>query len=181
MARRDQERVNEMHDFNLQSIKDRAEFFRNQLKRDAFENSNKLTLKERLIAQKQERLNQDLLNRTEERRLGPTSLPFKDQIRPAPGSDGLHHKYVQPHYMTDAFNSMKNPEIEKMKSAHVTAKNLGPGIPDATMDAFRLLKKDPIREEQQAIKSDCFKTQLTSQVRDLVKQREEFNKQIREY
>ena len=49
--------------------------------------------------------------------------------------------------MTDAFNSLKNPEIEKMKSASSTAKNLGPGIPDATMDAFRLLKKDPIREE----------------------------------
>ena len=63
-----------------------------------------------------------------------------------PGDDGVYHKYVAPAYMTDAFNSLKNPEIEKMKAAHVTAKNLGPGIPESTVDAFRLLKRDPKME-----------------------------------
>ena len=37
-----------------------------------------MTLKERLIAQKQERLNQDLINRTEEKRLVPTSIPYAE-------------------------------------------------------------------------------------------------------
>ena len=45
----DMHRRNEISDFNMQTIKDRAEFFRNQLKRDHHENQNKLTLKERLI------------------------------------------------------------------------------------------------------------------------------------
>ena len=89
-----QDRNMEMEAFNLQAIKDRAEFFRNQLRIEKRENQNKLTLKERLIQQKQERLNQDMFNRTEERRLMPTSLPFRDQIRPVPLADGLHHKFV---------------------------------------------------------------------------------------
>jgi len=42
---------------------------------------NKMTLKERLIAQKQERLNQNIFNRTEEKRYVPTSIPFNEGER----------------------------------------------------------------------------------------------------
>ena len=45
--------------------------------------------------------------------------------------------------MTDAFKRLNNPDLEKLKSANVYATNLGPGVPDSTVDTFRLLKNDP--------------------------------------
>jgi len=51
-----------------------------------------MTLKERLIAQKQERLNMDLLNRQEEKRLVNTSIPFNEGARKAPAADGVFYR-----------------------------------------------------------------------------------------
>ena len=57
-----------------------------------FDTQNKMTLKERLIAQKQERLNQDLMNRTEEKRLVPTSIPYAEGAKKQPYPDGKFYK-----------------------------------------------------------------------------------------
>ena len=45
---------------------------------------------------------------------------------------------------TDAFKRMKNPELDKLKTTHIRATNLGPGVSQMTMDTFRLLKNDPV-------------------------------------
>jgi hypothetical protein len=58
--------------------RDTLEFFVNQKFADTHTLTNKLTLKEKLIAQKQERLNQHIFNRTEEKRFGLTSIPFNE-------------------------------------------------------------------------------------------------------
>ena len=93
-------------------------------------NQNKqMTLKERLIAQKQERLNQQLLNRQEEKRPILTSIPFNEAEKKKPANNGIFYKYTHPATMTDAFKRLSNPDIEKMKKAHVKATNLGPGVP----------------------------------------------------
>ena len=51
-----------------------------------------MTLKERLIAQKQERLNHHIFNRTEEKRYVPTSIPFNEGQRKQPFADGVFYK-----------------------------------------------------------------------------------------
>ena len=75
-----------------------------------------MTLKERLIAQKQERLNKELFDRIEERRPGLTSVPFNESVRKAPAEDGVYHKSMQDAHLTDAFRKMKNPVIDKIKT-----------------------------------------------------------------
>jgi len=66
--------------------------------------------------------------RAEEKRLGPTSIIFEDQKRPVPNHKGIFEKGFVPATVTDAFKKLGNPEIEKMKTASLVAKNLGPGV-----------------------------------------------------
>ena len=75
----------------------------------------------------------------------------------------------------------KNPDLEKLKAAHVKATNLGPGVSQMTMDTFRLLKNDPIILNSAENKNILAKEGLAAKVDDLVKQRDEFNMQIKEY
>ena len=82
---------------------------------------------------------------------------------------------MQPSSLTDAFKRLKNPELEKLKSANVYATNLGPGVPDATVDTFRLLKNDPKLINMQENKKQDFSNSLAKKVDVLVKQREEFH------
>ena len=142
---------------------------------------NKMTLKERLIAQKQERLNMELLNRQEEKRLVPTSIPFNEGARKAPAADGIFYRSQQAASMTDAFKRLNNPELEKMKTAHLKATNLGPGVAQTTLDTFKLLRKDPIRQKQYEEQGKMVQTEMAKRVDDLVKQRDEFNIQIKEF
>ena len=72
-----------------------------------------------------------------------TSVPFNEGERKKPHKDGIFYKSAVPQHMTDAFKRMPNSEISKMKTAHIRAKNLGPGVPQLSIDAFRLLKQDP--------------------------------------
>ena len=67
-------------------------------------------------------------------------MPFKEGERKKPFKDGVFYKSTVPTHLTDAFKRMHNPEIDKMKTAHYRATNLGPGVPQLTLDAFRLLK-----------------------------------------
>jgi hypothetical protein len=77
--------------------------------------------------------------------------------------------------MIDSIKRIKNPELDKMRSAHVKATNLGPGVSDLTMDTFRLLKNDPILVESANNKNTDHKEGLARKVDDLVKQRVEFH------
>jgi len=45
-----------------------------------------------------------------------------------------------PANVTDAFKKLDNSDIAKMKVASVRAANLGPGVPQNSLDTFRLLK-----------------------------------------
>ena len=71
--------------------------------------------------------------------------------------------------MTDAFKRLNNPELEKLKTANIKAKNLGPGVSQMTVDAFRLLKSDPVLTLQQEEKKLIAKEGLARKVEDLVK------------
>ena len=67
-----------------------------------------MTLKERLIAQKQERLNQNMINRQEEKRPVLTSIPYAEQQRKQPSVNGVFYKSQIPASVTDAFKRLKN-------------------------------------------------------------------------
>lgn len=41
---------------------------------------------------------------------------------------------------TDAFKKLKNTDIDRMKKAHVRAAHIGAGVPQNSLDTFRLLK-----------------------------------------
>ena len=142
-----------------------------------------MTLKERLIAQKQERLNQQLLNRQEEKRPIITSIPFNEQERKKPSKNGVFYKYTHPANITDAFKRLQNPDIDKMKTAHVKATNLGPGVPQQSLDAFRLLKQaqDPLLTGMQENHNEAVKDGMNTRVDMLVRQKDEFNQQIKDH
>lgn len=71
--------------------------------------------------------------------------------------------------MTDAFKRLNNPELEKMKTAHLKATNLGPGVAQTTVDTFKLLRKDPIRQKQFEEQGKMVQTEMAKRVDDLVK------------
>ena len=148
---------------------------------DKVNRQKKMSLKERLIAQKQERLNQDYLNRQEEKRLIVTSLPYNEGEKKKPHKDGTFYKSTMPSDMAEVFKRLSNPDIDKMKSAHVRATNLGPGIPDNTLNTFRLLKQDPQLMLMQKNQDTNHKNGLANLCSMLVRQREEFNQQIRDH
>ena len=133
-----------------------------------------MTLKERLIAQKQERLNQSLVDKREEKRKVITSIPFDEQARKQPAKNGVFYKYQAPANITDAFKRLQNPDIDKMKSANVKATNLGPGVPQQSLDAFRLLKQaqDPLLTGMQENRNTAVKDGLDTRVDMLVRQKE---------
>ena len=83
--------------------------------------------------------------------------------------------------LAESIKRLKNPDLEKLKAAHVKATNLGPGVSQMTMDTFRLLKNDPIILNSAENKNILAKEGLAAKVDDLVKQRDEFNMQIKEY
>ena len=172
----DDQRRKELVEENQQLEVDKANFYQYQQMQDQRRINTKMTLKERLIAQKQERLNQALYDRTEEKRPGNTSFVFDPSIRAVPGHKGLFEKKgITPANVTDAFKRLKNPQIEKMKTANIYAKNLGPGIPQGTIDMFRLLKPNPPMQAQETIMDGEIKSGLSQKVGNLVKQREEFH------
>ena len=77
---------------------------------------------------------------------------------------------------------MKNPEIEKLKTAHVMQTNLGPGVSDMCVDTFRLLKKDPLKlQSHDSYQSQVVKESLAKKVDVLVRQKQEFETQIKEF
>ena len=120
------------------------ELHRVQMIMDNLQKQKAMSLKERLIAQKQERLNQDLLNRQEEKRPVVTSIPYDEGAKKKPYKDGTFYKSMAiPASMTDAFKKLKNTDIERMKKASVRAAHIGPGVPQNSLDTFRLLKQDP--------------------------------------
>ena len=85
-------------------------------------------------------MNQNYLNRQEEKRTIPTSLPYPEGEKKKPAKNGTFYKFVNPACVIDAFKRTSNPDIVKIKSAHPRATNLGPGVPDMSRDTFRLLK-----------------------------------------
>ena len=91
-------------------------------------------------------MNQNFLNRQEEKRIIPTSLVYKEGEKPKPSKDGTFYKFLNPTNVTDAFKRTPNPDIVKIKNTCTRAKNLGPGIPDLSRDTFNLLKvnRDPL-------------------------------------
>ena len=95
--------------------------------------------------------------------------------------DGIFYKYTMPLSLAESIKRQKNPDLEKLKAAHVKATNLGPGVSQMTMDTFRLLKNDPIILNSAENKNILAKEGLAAKVDDLVKQRDEFNMQIKEY
>jgi len=98
--KRDQEDEFKLHQFVEQRDRDKV-----------------LTLKERLIAQKQERLNQKLFDQIEDKRPTITSIPFDEMARKKPLPDGTFYKSTRLGSLTDAFKRMNNPEIEKLRNA----------------------------------------------------------------
>jgi len=71
--------------------------------------------------------------------------------------------------MTDAFKRLNNPELEMMKTAHLKATNLGPGVDQLTVDTFKLLRKDPVRQKQFVEQGKMVQTEMAKRVDDLVK------------
>ena len=61
------------------------------------------------------------------------------------------------------------------------ATNLGPGVSDMCMDTFRLLKKDPVKQSSEDGQIQVVKDSLAKKVDVLVRQRQEFENQIREF
>ena len=101
----------------------------------------KLTLKERLIKQKQERLNEDLRARDQERVYGPTSLVYNEQARRKPNNVGVFNKTGGSLLGTvEAFHKNKNQEINEIKKASLAAKTLGPHVSDKCQETFKLLR-----------------------------------------
>ena len=84
------------------------------------------------------------MNRTEEKRLVPTSIIYAEGAKKQPYPDGNFYKQIKGSNIADRFQRLKNPDIEKLKTAHCNSTNLGPGVSDMCMDTFRLLKKDPL-------------------------------------
>ena len=111
------------------------------------------------------------MNRTEEKRLVPTSIPYAEGAKKMPHPDGNYYKQIKGSNIADRFQRLKNPDIDKMKSAHDMATNLGPGISDLCMDTFRLLKKDPVKLHSQEGQTQVVKDSLAKKVDVLVRQR----------
>ena len=86
-----------------------------------------------------------------------------------------------PASMTDAFKKLKNTDIERMKKASVRAAHIGPGVPQNSLDTFRLLKQDPQLITMQESQRSAAKDVLSTKAELLVKQRDEFHKQIHDY
>ena len=61
------------------------------------------------------------------------------------------------------------------------ATNLGPGVSDMCMDTFRLLKKDPVKQYSQEDQIQVVKESLAKKVDVLVRQKQEFENQIKEH
>lgn len=99
----------------------------------------------------------------------PTSFPFDEGARKQPHIDGVFHKSLRPAAVTDAFKRMKNHELEKLRSAHVKATNLGPGVSQMTLDTFRLLKSDPILNSGQDNQKNIIKEGLSKKVDSLLR------------
>ena len=78
---------------------------------------------------------------------------------------------MQTQQATDAFKRLKNPELEKLKSAHIYAPNLGPGVSQMTMDTFRLLRNDPVLNKGQENQTNLVKDGMSKKVETLVRQR----------
>ena len=68
-----------------------------------------------------------------------------------------------------------------MKTASTMATNLGPGVSDMCMDTFRLLKKDPVKQYSQEDQIQVVKESLAKKVDVLVRQKQEFENQIKEH
>ena len=171
-----------MQEETLQNDKDHEDFMIKQAIQNMHDTKTKLSLKERLNQQKLEKLNQNLMDRMEEKRQNPTSLVYKEGEKKKPQyQDGVFYKYTMPVSLAESIKRLKNPDLEKLKAAHVKATNLGPGVSQMTMDTFRLLKNDPIILNSAENKNILAKEGLAAKVDDLVKQRDEFNMQIKEY
>ena len=78
---------------------------------------------------------------------------------------------MQPAQASDAFKRLKNPELDKLKSANIRATNLGPGVSDMCMDTFRLLRTDPVLTNGQDVQTNLIKEGLTKKVDSLVRQK----------
>lgn len=104
--------------------------------------NEKLSLKERLIRQKQERLNADLMNKEQEKRFGPTSMAMPElSPRPQPGPNGNWPRasYQDPN-VTDAFKRTVHNEIEALKNTAPEATNIGPGASSLAQETFKVLR-----------------------------------------
>lgn len=84
------------------------------------------------------------MTRTEERRSVPTSIPYNEGAKKQPYYDGVFYKSVMPPKLAEQFKTLKNPELDKIRTGHVKATNLGPGITPKGLETFRLLKQDPV-------------------------------------
>ena len=110
-----------------------------------------------------------MFTRTEEKRFGATSLPYAEGAKKQPYPDGNFYKQIKNQNIAERFSRTKNPEIEKLRSAHVAATNLGPGVSEFCMDTFRLLKRDPIKASSQESQNLVVKDSLAKKVDDLVR------------
>ena len=111
----DEERRNDILNENRQLRIDQEDGMKIQQIFEQRDREKTLTLKERLIAQKQERLNQKLFEQIEEKRPVLTSIPFDEMARKQPHPDGVFYKSHKLGTMTDAFKRLNNPEIEKIR------------------------------------------------------------------
>jgi len=112
-----------------------------QLATDKAQNE-KLSLKERLIRQKLERLNTDLMNKEQEKRFGPTSMEMPVlPPRPLPGPNGNWPRlmYQDPN-VTDAFKKTVHGEINALKNTGPEATNIGPGASSLAQETFKVLR-----------------------------------------
>ena len=144
------------------------------------EQAKKTTLKERLLRQKLERLNEDLKTYNDERKPYSTSVPWKEGSKPVPLKNGLYAKGRMDASMTDAFKRFKNPDLEQIKNASPQVKEIGAGTSNLAREAFKLLQADKLkraREDSYTLNPD---TILNKRMHELLEQKEEFFNQVKE-
>lgn len=106
---------------------------------------------------------------------------FEPSVKKQPYTDGTFYKSLRATEMTEAFKKLHNPEIEKLKRTEYGVSNLGPGVSQLAVDTFRLLKPSPKVVLQTEDRINKQKQNLNSRVNELIRQREEFENQIKQY
>lgn len=120
------------------------------------------------------------MERDEFRKFGLTSLAMKElPTVPEPGANGIYSKYYGDPGLSKAFEQNTSSEIDKMKKASNLAKNLGPGVSELAQETFKLLRAGDVEKYQQITKGETEQKSLEALRAKALKQREEFQNQIK--